>query len=239
MAIMDTILTTPVDVQELRKAGAPLERQLDGAFSNLVSYASKNWQYTASGNTGGDALLAGTANASPCGGIATALRLVFINGLGVPDKDIEYIRITGYVWTGPTYLCFDPRVKGNLRKLDGRDYGNGCIFNEHYYLKCNNKYYDPCLSTAYTARDQSIKERFGGKNSIGFGNRRMLVTPDQKTCILYIPGEPVPGFQGAWAMFDTSRKNIEKAMGSQTFKAEMAALNGTTVFAQFVKALPA
>src|SRR5579863_10230436 len=86
MAIIDTILTTPVNVAGLRKEGKTLELQLDGAFSNLVNYASKNWQYTASGSTGGQALLDGSAKAAPGGGIATALKLVFINGLGVAEK---------------------------------------------------------------------------------------------------------------------------------------------------------
>jgi len=241
MAIIDTILTTPVNVAGLRKEGKALELQLDGAFSNLVNYASKNWQYTASGSTGGQALLDGSAKAAPGGGIATALKLVFINGLGVAEKDIEYIRITGYLLTGPTYLCYDPQMKGNVRKLDGpKDYGNGCVFNEHYYLKCGNKYYDPCLSVAYAMRDQSIKERFGGPKSnftLG-GSRRLLVTANQKTGFLYMQ-EPVHGFQGSWVMFDVSKKNIEKAMGSQYFKAEMEAVKGTTSFATFVKSLHA
>jgi hypothetical protein len=243
MAIQDTILSTPVDIDALRKANAPLERLLDGAFANLLFYAKTNWSYTASSSGGsGETLLAGTATAAPCGGIANALRLVFMNGLNVPKKDVDYITVSGYLWTGPTYLCFDPKVRGNLRRLDSpNEYNNGCIFKEHYYLKCGGKYYDPCLSVAYAVKDQSIKERFIHANgSLVLGNnRRLLVTANQKTCILYMPQETVPGFQGAWAMFDTSRANIEKAMGSQFFKAEMAAMHGNSSFAQFVKKLPA
>lgn len=238
MAILDTILSTPVDTHALRATGASKENQLDGAFANLLYYARYNWHYTASGNTGGADLLAGTATQSPCGGIATALKLVFINGLGVADTDVEYIRLTGYVWTGPEYLCFDAKVIGNLRHLDGKDYRNGCIFNEHYYLKCNNKYYDPCLSTAYLSRDQSVKERFQGAQSMMAGaNRKLLYTSDRKTGILYMPSEKVNGFQGAWAMFPLSRKNIEKAMGARDFKAELQLRGGTTGFATFVNGL--
>jgi hypothetical protein len=36
MAILDTILSTPVDIAALRKDGAARERLLDGAFSNLL-----------------------------------------------------------------------------------------------------------------------------------------------------------------------------------------------------------
>jgi hypothetical protein len=239
MAVTDTILSTPVDVNALRDSGAPRERLLDGAFSNLVSYASKNWSYTASGKEGGEALLAGTATKAPCGGIATALKLVFINSLGVPAKEIDYIRVTGYLWTGPTYLCFDPKVKGNLRRLETPgQYGNGCIFNEHYYLQCGGKYYDPCLSVSYAMRDQSIKLRFSGKDTVfSLGDRTLLVTPDKKTAMFYMRNEPVDGFQGSWAMFTLPKKNLEKAMGTQSFQTEMNIRNGTTEFARFVGTL--
>jgi hypothetical protein len=238
MAILDTILSTPVNIAKLRLDKKPLESLLSGAFTNLLYYAKSHWSYTASGSTGGDALLAGTATSAPCGGIATALKRVFIDGLGIPETDIEYIRVTGYVWTDPQYTCFDPKVHGNLRKLDGaRVYNLGCIFNEHYYLKCQGKYYDPCLSTVYMIKDQSIKENFAGKGTMVVGTRKMLATRDRKTCILYMPLEPVPGFQGAWAMFEATKKNIEKALGSQDFKKELASMGGTTGFAQFVKTL--
>lgn len=237
MAILDTILSTPVDTAALRAANAPLERLLDGAFTNLLYYAKTNWSYTASAKAGGEALLAGTATAAPCGGIATALKLVFINGLGVPQDKIEYIRITGYVWTGPQYMCFDPKVRGNLRKLDGTDYANGCIFNEHYYLECEGKYYDPCLSTAYAVKNQSIKLQFRPLDTFSFAQGKMLATPDHQTCVLYMRNETVPGFNGAWMMFDATRKNVEKALGAKDFKAEMAAMQGTSGFAKFVNTL--
>ena len=237
MAILDTILSTPVDIAALRTDGAPRERLVDGAFTNLLHYAKSHWSYTASGSTGGEALLAGTATSAPCGGIATALKRVFIDGLGVSELDIEYIRVTGYLWTGPEYSCFDPKVLGNLRKLDsGKDYRNGCIFNEHYYLKCCGKYYDPCLSVVYLVPDQSIKQKNLKQYMIGT-DRKMLVTQDKKLCILYMPDEPVAGFKGAWAMFDTSKANIKKALGTPTFNTEMAALHGTTQFAKFVNTL--
>ncbi|MGD2068523.1 MAG: hypothetical protein PVI57_07535, partial [Gemmatimonadota bacterium] len=65
MAILDTIMSTPVDIAALD--GASLERRLDGVFSNLLYYAKSHWSYTASGNTGGEDLLAGTAHQAPCG----------------------------------------------------------------------------------------------------------------------------------------------------------------------------
>ncbi|MGD2068910.1 MAG: hypothetical protein PVI57_09590, partial [Gemmatimonadota bacterium] len=120
----------------------------------------------------------------------------------------------------------------------GRDYRNGCIFNEHYYLCCNNKYYDPCLSTSYIVRDQSVKARFRGKLNMMVGtNRKLLYTEDRKTGFLYMPDETVPGFRGAWVKFPLNKQSIQKAMGSKFFKTEMAIRGGTTQFAQFVNTL--
>ena len=238
MSILDTILKTPVDIAALKKQNASRERLLDGAFCNLLYYAKHHWSYTASGSTGGDALLAGSAMSAPCGGIATALRRVFTQGLNIPDKEVEYIRVTGYVWTGPEYLCFDPKVTGNLRRLDETDYRNGCIFNEHYYLRCNNRYYDPCLSTTYLTKGQSIKDNFAGLNVRSTNsNRKILVTSDRSTLILYMPQEKVPGFSGAWSMFAANKKQLEKALGPKEFKAEMEAQRSNS-FAQFVNTLP-
>jgi hypothetical protein len=39
-------------------------------------------------------------------------------------------------------------------------------------------------------------------------------------------------------MFDASKKNVEKALGSQLFKQEMAVQGGTTQFAKAVNTLP-
>jgi hypothetical protein len=85
-------------------------------------------------------------------------------------------------------------------------------------------------------KDQSIKQKDLKQYMIGT-NRKMLVTTDKKLCILYMPLETVPGFKGAWAMFDTSKANITKALGTQTFNTEMGALRGTTEFAKFVNTL--
>ena len=238
MAIMDTILSTPVDLKAAENANGPLANRLNGAFTNLQSYARAHWSYTASSNLGGEALLGGTGTATPCGGIATALKLVFME-LGVPAKEIEYVRVTGYLWTASNYTCFDPKVLGNLRQLDGKDYRNGCIFNEHYYLKCNDTYYDPCLSTTYAVRDLSIKMKFPKYFGIGSAltQRKLLVSPDGKTCFLYMRNEPVPGFSGAYAMFPASKKNVQKALGGE-YKTEMEAMHGASSFAKFVNTLP-
>jgi hypothetical protein len=53
-----------------------------------------------------------------------------------------------------------------------------------------------------------------------------------------LPKEPVSGFRGAWGMFEASKKNVEKALGSQVFKTEMAVQGGNTQFAKAVNTLP-
>ena len=119
--------------------------------------------------------------------------------------------------------------------LDGRDYRNGCIFNEHYYLKAAGRYYDPCLSTSYERRDESIKEKFEATLSFMVGpglGRKFLVTRDRRTAIYYMPQENVAGFTGAYAMFDCNRKSIEKALGKREFQTEMNVRGGATAFAR-------
>ena len=238
---MAKILSTPVNIQALQDKNASREMLLDGVFTNLLHYAKHNWNYAASGKTGGQDLLNGTANTAPCGGIATALKLVYINGLGIPETDIEYIRVTGYLWTGPNYLCFDPKVKGNLRNINDRNYANGCIFNEHYYLRAGGKYYDPCLSTSYAAKDQSIIEKFSGLRTafVGAGSQqsKLMFTNNMQTGILYLPNEPVPGFQGAWMKFAATKRNLVDAVGKKNFKIEMARQGGNNTFARLYNQL--
>jgi len=241
MAIIDTILSTPVNVLALQAQNAPQERLLDGAFTNLLYYAKTHWNYAASGSTGGQDLLNGTANTAPCGGIATALKLVYINGLGIPEDQIEYIRVTGYLWTGPTYLCFDPKVRGNLRNMNDRNYANGCIFNEHYYLKAGNKFYDPCLSTAYQVKNQSILEQFSGLKTaiVGSGPQqsKLMYTNNMQTGVLYMPNESVPGFKGAWMKFAATKANVKAAVGKKDFDIEMKRQGGNNTFAKLYNQL--
>jgi hypothetical protein len=111
------------------------------------------------------------------------------------------------------------------------------FFNEPYYLECEGKYYDPCLSTAYAVKNQSIKVQFRPLDTFSFAQGKMLATPDHQTCVLYMRNETVPGFNGAWVTFDATGKNVEKALGAKDFKAEMAAMQGPSGFAKFVNTL--
>ena len=53
MAIVDTILSTPVDIAALQADDKTREALCDGAFTNLLYYAKVHWSYIASGSTGG------------------------------------------------------------------------------------------------------------------------------------------------------------------------------------------
>jgi len=219
----DDILAGPNPIAKLKKDGATDQQLADNLFVNFLFYAKRHWHYIASAQAGGEALLAGTATTVPCGGIATALKILLEQDLAIPKTDVEYITISGYVWTKPQYLCFDPTVVGNVRDANGRDYHNGCVFNEHYYLRCGAKYYDPCLSSNYANRDECVLM----KPTVLFKGEFML-SPDKQTVLMFRKDEKVNGWQqGAWMKFPTKefRKHVPSAeidklaRFSQTFAA--------------------
>lgn len=143
------------------------------------------------------------------------------------------------MWTKPTYSCFDPKVVGNVRGLRDRSYRNGCIFNEHYYLRWRTKFYDPCMSSAYPVRDACVKERFiGGRVYMVGADRKALMTSDRRSLLLYMPKESVAGFRGAWCMMDATKKNLQDTLANEVFDTEMKVRGGTTEFAKMVKTLP-
>lgn len=243
MPILNDILQNPIDINALLQR-QNLERKLllDSVFHNFMRYATVHWKYSASSNSGGDDLLNGTATSVPCGGIATALKNVLIQGAVIPAQDIEYIRITGYVWTGWEYSCFDPTVRGNIFTPDDNSYHHGCIFSEHYYLKCDvNLFYDPCLNRSYFVRDQSVKERIKGPRSYevgtGTNRRKLLYAERSQMFFLYQRDRVAQGFSGSWLMFPAKKKDLEKALGSDQFKSEIAVRGGTSEFAKLVKTL--
>ncbi|MGH7627457.1 MAG: hypothetical protein ACREOJ_19325 [Gemmatimonadaceae bacterium] len=204
----EEILAGPNPIATLKTDGATNQQLADNLFINFLSYAKRNWHYIASAQAGGDALLAGTATTVPCGGIATALKALFEQDLGIPKTDVEYITISGYVWTKPQYLCFDPQVIGNVRDASNRDYRNGCVFNEHYYLRCGAKFYDPCLSANYSTRDECVLM----KPTVLFKGEFML-SPDKQTVLMFHKTEKVNGWQqGAWSKFPAKdfRKHVQK-----------------------------
>lgn len=202
MPINDTIFSGPVDIPALLQGNPTLlERPKTPAecvgslFINFMSYAKKHWSYIASAQAGGAALLAGTATQVPCGGIATALKLLIEDKLGLP---VEYITISGYVWTKASYLSFDSKVKGNVTKIESPGiFTEGCLFNEHYFIKCGGKFYDPCLNSIYTDQNQAIRKHYIASELISKG--KIMAGENANTLLLFDDKVTVPGWQrGAW-----------------------------------------
>src|SRR4051812_10948199 len=110
MPIKDDIFKGPVEILKLRKKGKSDADLVDSLWINFLHYAQNNWSYIASSSAGGVDLLAGTSDSAPCGGIATALKIMIEEYL---HQNVEYITISGYVWTKPGFLSFDRKVSGN------------------------------------------------------------------------------------------------------------------------------
>jgi hypothetical protein len=208
MSAREDILAGPNPIAQLMKDKTPNQQLADNLFINFIQYAKKHWQYIASSQSGGDDLLSGKATAVPCGGIAKALRSMLEDDLKIPKTDVEYITISGYVWTKPQYISFDPSVTGNVRDANSRDYRQGCLFNEHYYLRCLAKFYDPCLSANYANRDECVLMK-----PTVLMKGEFLLSPDKQTVLMFMKAEKVNGWQqGAWMKFPAKdlRKHVDK-----------------------------
>ena len=202
MAIKDEISTTPINIPKLLVNSRP-EDLVDSLFTNFMYYAKANWNYIASARAGGEDLLSGEATQVPCGGIATALKILIEELLGL---DVEYITLPGYVWTRADKLCFDRRVRGNVSKATSAQlYNEGCLFNEHYFIKCGDKYYDPCLDSIYERETDAVLKRYAPAEVISRGSIMAGLTDE--TLVVFNPDVVVPGWQrGAWVIVE--EKNV-------------------------------
>jgi hypothetical protein len=195
--VINTILTSPTDIYKKKEQGVTGAALADEIFSNFLIYAKAHWSYVASAQAGGEDVLSGRAVAFPCGGIANALKIVFQSFFG--DSPTEFIRITGYLITKPTYSCFDAKVTGNVKSAGITDDWDGsCIFNEHYFLKYANQYYDPCMTTKYALQDEVIETRLKK-----VGSAPILVSTDLNHPYIYAfnSTKNVPGFNGSYVRF--------------------------------------
>jgi hypothetical protein len=201
MSVREDILKGPESIAHLQEKGRSLTQLADGLFTNFMYYAKKNWQYQASSKKGGEDLLNGYTGPVPCGGIANALR-VMLEELGVPKGalGVEYVTISGYVWTKPKYCCFDRAVVGNVRRVESPGiYSEGCMFSEHYFLKCYLKYYDPCLNAVYAEENDAVRLKTPITEVFTKGVLHPGDTPD--TFLMFNPDEVVPGWvRGTWSI---------------------------------------
>ena len=198
MPINDTVFSSPINIPALLQKGpkqkTPAEC-VDSLFINFMFYAKAHWSYIASARAGGEALLAGTETQVPCGGIATALKILIEEKLHL---HVDYITLPGYIWTKASFLCFDSKVKGNVTKIESPAlFNEGCIFNEHYFLKCGGKFYDPCLNSTYSVQNEAVRKTFTVAELIAKG--RIMAGEDANTVLLFDGDVVVPGWQrGAW-----------------------------------------
>jgi hypothetical protein len=201
MSVRTDILEKPIDIAKLQGKGKTPAQLADSLFTNFMYYAKEHWKYQASSKKGGEDLLTGYTGPVPCGGIANALRIM-LEELGVPKGalGVSYVTISGYVWTKPEFFCFDRAVKGNVRRAESPGvFNEGCFFNEHYFLKCYLKYYDPCLNAVYAAEDDAVRMKLAATDVIVKGVLLPGETPD--TFIVFNGDEVVPGWErGTWSI---------------------------------------
>jgi hypothetical protein len=196
MNIKDEIFSSPVNIPQLLNRNVkPAAACVDDLFINFMYYAKKNWSYIASASAGGEALLNGTATQVPCGGIATALKYIIEEKL---NQQVDYIRKASYVWTSPRFLCFDPKVRGNVARFESNMlYNEGCLFNEHYFIKCGNKFYDPCLNSIYMTEDQALLKYYNPADIITRG--KIVRGMDSNSLLIMNENLSPTGWQkGAW-----------------------------------------
>jgi len=231
MSVTDTIISTPNDVRPRLRNGARPESLTDPVFVNFVDYAKKHWHYSASAwdpASDARALLAGAGNTAACQGFGYTLGRVFKDGLGIVAGQLAYPAIAGYFWVPPKYKCFDPLVKGNIRKLGGfrKVYDKGTIFKDHMYLQCCGRYYDPTVGRIFAQKDELVLETFprawdtSAPSNQANGTfieladkRKLLITRDQQTLFLAKPHEKVHGFNAIFLMFEPSEENFKKVFG--------------------------
>jgi hypothetical protein len=207
MSIKDTIFKGPVDIPTLRKEGKSDAELVDSLWINFMHYARHNWHYIASSKSGGKDLLSGDSTSAPCGGIATALKMMIEEYL---HQTVDYITISGYVWTKPEFHSFDSLVKGNVSRYESPLlFEEGCIFNEHYFIKCNGKYYDPCLDSTYRNEKEAVRKEYLFTEIIAKGEVMAGLTAD--SLVVFNKAVIVPGFTvGAWHL--VKEKDIFKVV---------------------------
>ena len=204
MPINDTVFSSPINIPALLAEGPKQKTPadcVDSLFINFMFYAKAHWSYIASARAGGEALLAGTETQVPCGGIATALKILIEDKL---HQHVDYITIPGYVWTKSSFPCFDTKVKGNVTKIESLAmFNEGCIFNEHYFIKCGGKFYDPCLNSTYATQNEAVRKTFTTAELIAKG--RIMAGEDANTLLLFDGDVVVAGWQrGAWRIVKTN-----------------------------------
>lgn len=201
MAAQVDILTFKHDIPTLLRAqaGATL---VDKLFDNFIGYAGAHWKYAAQqgAQTAEDALAGDGAKTLACATIRKALKIMLNDVLATPSNNVD---INEYFVTRPGLKCFDPLVTGNLGNHGSGIFNLGCHFSTHYFLSCNGKYYDPCLTSVYTSAEGPVM----WKTSVVKGEKlgspsvpslRRAGTGMTLTFLHQLAGRVVPGFGTVW-----------------------------------------
>ena len=209
-ATLNKLLTTPNDIFEAKKTlAAPAVA--DRTYQNFMAWAKLNCQYVASASASGEDILTGSVRAVPCGGFAHALKSLFETALGT-GVPVNYIRLTGYLITDPSYDCFDATVTGNVTPAGSGVHDGRCIFNEHYFIEFHGKYYDPCMDSTYTVERAVVQ---AGLTKPGGGNVVLPPVPNANDEIyIHSASGIAQGFNGSW--YAVPIKNVKSSADLQT-----------------------
>ncbi|TDU28662.1 hypothetical protein DFR24_3037 [Panacagrimonas perspica] len=186
----------------------------DKLFENFVMYAKANWLYQAQpgAQKAADALAATGPATLACGTIREALKLMLREDL---EQTAVNEDINSYFLTKPGLKCYDARVTGNLFDETGAGNALACHFSTHYFIKCNGKWYDPCLTAQYFTREgpvQAYTEKVGPTSANSIASLRKAGTGPALMVFKLEPGRSVPGFGSVWKLI---RKNELKAAVTQ------------------------
>jgi hypothetical protein len=198
--------------QQAKRAASSGDVDLAELFTNFVGYAAANWDYVAQpGRMTADQLLDGDGRKSPaCGTLREALMTLIKEELNIDDVGPASVESPFLVKTG--LECFDPKVKGNVGNYGARgpnEYGVGCVFSKHYFLRSKGKYYDPCMKSVYTVESGPVAGKLETINKpmgLGHKNPPMCTVGNGRSLIILLNENyslqktTVPGFGATWAI---------------------------------------
>ena len=188
---------------------------VDHLFENFMLYATANWNYAASGTTG-DLLATTGPKTVACDNLATA----FASLIKIADDKLKPERSSkNWFITRPELKCFDTKVKGNMGNpgaLVAANFNLGCHFSAHYFVKCGDKYYDPCLASTYGSEDGPVSMQ----TRIVQNSDNLRFAGTGRTIILLKPKQMViPGFSSVFEILSIYKDNLKKILSTKDYEA--------------------
>lgn len=223
---MDTAVTQAILSGPNKLTGKEGAQYADDLFDNFVAYAKSNWTYHASGKENGKVVLETVAKHNiNCRGIAHALNLMFRENLKIEAKEQT---INGFFWTNPEFECFDSNVVGCVARAETPSAKNeGCIFNNHYFSKCNGKFYDPCMTAQYDTETELVLVTL---KHITEG----IKSGPNYDCILVRVDAATPGFSSYWVKI-TQKEHLKTYVQDKAKLIKIAELTNHLAIGEIVK----